>query len=67
MNSTISQKGMLCPHSLHWVTWIGSTRYTGYTENYGPCAGGLSAVNATGTPQLLDLINSKLAQLRLPR
>ena len=30
-------------------TWIGSTRYSSHLENYWPCAGGLSAVNANGT------------------
>ena len=35
-----------------------------YLEDYWPCAGGLSAVNATGT-QLRDPINSGLTQWRL--
>ena len=33
--------------------------FTNYLEDYWPCAGGLSAVNAIGT-QLRDLINSGL-------
>ena len=33
-------------------------------EDFWPCAGGLSAVNAFGT-QMRDLINSELARLRL--
>ena len=39
----------------------GSTRYWKYLEDFWPCAGGLSAVNAIGT-QLRDLIDSGLTQ-----
>ena len=36
---------------INWsmVTCQGSTRYWNYLEDYWPCAGGLSAVNAIGT------------------
>ena len=43
------------------VTCKGSTRYWNYLEEYWPCACGLSAVNAIGTP-LRDPINSGLAR-----
>ena len=39
----------------------GNTRYWNYLEDYWPCAGGLSAVNAIGT-HLHDLINSRLTR-----
>ena len=39
----------------------GSTNYMNYLEDYWPCAGGLSAVNAIGT-QLRDPINSGLGR-----
>ena len=42
---------------VHDDTGKGSTRYWNYLEDYWPCAGGLSAVNAIGT-QLRGLINS---------
>ena len=44
---------------MNWfmVTCQGSTRYWNYLEDYWPCAGGLSAVNAIGT-QLRDPLNS---------
>ena len=46
---------------INWsmVTCKGSTRYWNYLEDYWPCAGGLSAVNAFGT-QLGDPINPEL-------
>ena len=46
------------------ITCKGSTRYRNYLEDYWPCAGGLSAVNAIGT-HLLDPINSWLTRWRL--
>ena len=42
----------------------GSTRHWNYLEDYWPCAGGLSAVNAIGT-QLCDPINSRLTRWRM--
>ena len=48
-------------------TLIGSWRYKGitgywnYLEDYWPCAGGLSALNAIGT-RLRDPINSRLTR-----
>ena len=42
----------------------GSTRSSNYLEDYWPCAGGLSAVNAIGT-QLRDPINSGLTRWRM--
>ena len=42
----------------------GSTCYWNYLEDYWPCAGGLSAVNAIGT-QLRDPINSGLTRWRM--
>ena len=42
----------------------GSTRYWKYPEDYWPCAGGLSAVNAIGT-QLRDSTNSGLTRWRM--
>ena len=47
-----------------WLSANGSTHYWNYLEEYGPCAGGLSAVNAIGT-QLRDPINSALTQWRM--
>ena len=38
-----------------------STRYSRYLEDYYPCAGGISTVNAIGT-KLRDLINSGLTR-----
>ena len=51
---------------MNWsmVTCQGSTRYCNYLEDYWPCAGGLSAVNAIGT-QLRDPINSGLTRWRM--
>ena len=43
------------------VTCKGSTHYWNYVEDYWPCAGGLSVVNAIGT-QLRDPINSGLTR-----
>ena len=45
------------------VTCKGSTRNWNYLEDYWPCVGGLSAVNAIGT-QLRDPINSGLTRWR---
>ena len=42
----------------------GNTRYWNYLEEYWPCAGGLSAVNASGT-ELHDPMNSGLTRWRL--
>ena len=42
--------------NLSMVTYKGSTCYWNYLENYRPCAGGLSAVNAIGTQLRGDLI-----------
>ena len=49
---------------VHGDTCKGSTDYWNYPEDYWPCAGGLSAVNAIGT-QLRDLISSGLTRWRL--
>ena len=51
---------------INWsmVTCQGSTRYWNYLEDYWPCAGGLSAVNAIGT-QLHEPINSGLTRWRM--
>ena len=46
------------------VTCKGITRSWNYLEDYGPCAGGLLAVNAIGT-QLRDPINSGLTRRRM--
>ena len=46
------------------VTCQGSTGYWKYFEDYWPCAGGISAVNATGT-KLRDTINSGLTPCRI--
>ena len=43
----------------------GSTRYWNYLEDYWPCVGGLSAVNAIGNTQLRDPINSGLTRWRM--
>ena len=42
----------------------GNTRYWNYLEDYWPCAGGLSAINATGA-ELRDSINAGLTRWRL--
>ena len=46
---------------INWsmVTRRGSTRYWNYLEDFWPCAGGLSAINAIAT-QMHDPINSGL-------
>ena len=51
---------------INWsmVTCQGSTRYWDYLDDYWPCTGGLSAVNAIGT-QLRDPINSGLTRWRV--
>ena len=46
------------------VAWKGSTAFSNYLEDYWPCAGGLSTVNAIGT-QLHDPINSGLTRWRM--
>ena len=51
-------------YMVHGVLQNGSTRYWNYLEDYWPCAGGLSAVNAIGT-QLRDTINSGLTRSRM--
>ena len=43
---------------------IGNTRYWSYLEDYWPCTGGLSAVNAICT-QLHDAVNSGLTRWRM--
>ena len=50
-------------HLVHGVTWIGSTRYSSYIEDYWPCAGELSGLIAMGM-QLRDPINSRLTRWR---
>ena len=45
-------------------TWTSSTHYSNYIEDYWPCAGGISAVNATGT-QMRDPIHLGLIRWRM--
>ena len=60
---TVLDDNQYTTDTINWsmVTCQGITRYWNCLEVYGPCAGGLSAVNAIGT-QLRNPINPGLAQ-----
>ena len=51
-------------HLIHGDTYKDRTRYSNYLQDYWPCAGILTAVNAIGT-QVRNPINSGLNQWRL--